>query len=89
MLGWNVSCRDSDNHTIIYNGIPKLEDANEITIGSHVWICSCADIQKGVNIPKDSVVAFKSLVTKPFYEDGILIGGHPAKKIRSNVNWQK
>ena len=89
LLGWNITIRDSDNHTVIVDGIPKQTDKASITIGNHVWICACVDLQKGVNIPDDSIVAYRSCVTKPFYDKGILIGGYPAVKIKDGINWEK
>ena len=58
-----------------------------VEIGNHVWIAAFVDILKGVNIPSDSVVAYRSCVTKPFFNEHSLIAGYPAKQIKEQVNW--
>lgn len=58
LLGWNVNIRDSDNHTIFWDGNRELSQ-KKVTVGNHVWICSCVDVLKGVTIPDDSVVAYQ------------------------------
>ena len=85
--GWNVNIRDSDGHYMIKNGIKQKLDA-PVSIGNHIWICSCSDILKGVLISDDSVVAYRSLVVGSFDEKNVLIGGSPARVIQHNINWE-
>lgn len=86
MLGWNVVIRDSDGHWVSHDGIIK-PDWKPILIGDHVWICSEAHILKGVTIGNDSILAYRSLATKAYLGDNLLIGGSPAKIIGRNVSW--
>ena len=88
LLGWNVNIRDSDNHTIFWNGNEETSQ-KRVFVGNHVWICSYADVLKGVIIPDDSVVAYRALVTKQFTESHSLIAGCPAKIIKNNISWEK
>lgn len=85
-FAWNGTIRDSDGHTVCIDGVASPSH-KPVHIGNHVWITAEVKILKGVKIPNNSVVAFGSLVTKPFDEDGILIGGYPAKILRENVSW--
>ena len=87
-LGWNVNIRDNDGHKItdIYGN--SISESKNVTIGNHVWLCSYTDVLKGVVISDNSVVAYKSLVSKPFFEKNILIAGCPAKKIKENIGWE-
>lgn len=84
--GWNVNIRDSDGHYMIKNG-EKQQLYSPVNIGNKVWVCSFSDILKGVSIGNNCVVAYKSMVLKPFKEEKILIGGHPAKMIQDNIDW--
>lgn len=88
MCGWNVSLRDSDGHTVYFDGVPKTSRLPFI-IGNHVWICAEAHILKGVKIGDDSIVAYRSTVIKSFEQAHSLIGGTPAKLIRLGVDWGK
>lgn len=85
-FGWDVNLRDSDGHKV-YDG-ELLPNSKKVSIGNHVWVCSFSHILKGVNIGNDSIVAYKSLVTREFLEDHLLIGGSPAKIIKHNVDWE-
>ena len=87
MCGWNVSFLTTNGHKIIINDELKPMTAS-INIGNHVWIGSDSVIGKGVSILNNCVIAHHSIVTKEMDEDSILIGGFPAKKIKSNVNWK-
>jgi acetyltransferase-like isoleucine patch superfamily enzyme len=88
LLGWNVNIRDSDGHEIIYNGESK-KSIKPVIIGNHVWIASFSDILKGVFLPNDSVIGYRSCVTKGFGESHCLIVGCPAKVVRKNIDWNK
>ena len=87
-LGWNVNIRDNDGHTIIYKDTNTVSQSQSVEIGNHVWICSHADVLKGVSVADDSVVAYRSLVTKKFEDSCVLIGGVPAKILKSNIGWE-
>ena len=87
LLGWDINIRDCDGHFVYINGersnIPK-----PVYIGDRVWIGAYVDILKGVSIGSGSIVAYRSCVLKPFSEENILIGGYPAKKLKTNIAWQ-
>lgn len=88
LFGWDVHLFDSDNHVIInVDGTEKTEHA-PIRIGNHVWVGAYAHFLKGASVSDDSVVAYKSLVTKTFDEPQIIVGGMPAKKMSKIDNWR-
>ena len=89
LLGWSINIRDSDGHNVF-----DLDDRNvetniskPVSIGNHVWVASNVDILKGVNIPDDCVVGYRSCVTKNFEEKNCIIAGYPAKVVKRNINW--
>ena len=88
MFGWNVHVRDSDGHTVYKDGIPKLSK-KPFDIGNHVWLCAEAHVLKGVVIADNSIVGYRSTVTKSFTEHGSLIGGSPARLLQTGVRWGK
>lgn len=86
-IGWNTSIKDYDGHGIICDGVLKPA-RKPVTIGDHVWLAAYVDILKGVSIPPNCVVAYRSCVTKPVDEGNVLIAGHPAKIVQRNIDWQ-
>ena len=90
MFAYNIDIRTGDSHSII-DSISKrrINNAQDVFIGNHVWIASHVTILKGVHIPDNSVVATRAVVTKSFTEKNILIAGMPAKKLKENIDWER
>lgn len=86
LLGWNVHIIDSDNHTTYENGTAK-SNQGKIQIGNHVWICAFSSILKNTKISDHSVVGYRSYVIDRFEEDHVLIGGSPAKILKTGFDW--
>lgn len=87
-LGWDVHIRDNDGHTIIDGETGARSESREVSIGNHVWLCAYTDVLKGSVVPDESVVAYRSLVTKAFDKPHSLIGGAPAKLLKENIRWE-
>lgn len=87
LYGWRVEMNTTDGHDIIENGVKK-ERSKPISIGNHVWICADSHIGKGVVIADDCVVAQRSLVLKQHTNPHTLIGGMPARDIKSGIAWR-
>lgn len=88
MFAYDIDVRTGDSHSVVDTKTNKrINYAQNVQIGDHVWIGSHVSILKGIKIPDNSVVATRALVTKPFSEENILIGGIPAKKIKDNITW--
>lgn len=86
VLGWNVTVKNNDGHTVTQNEKQKKKAA-PIYIGKHVWLCAYSTILKGVNVGNHCVVAYGSLLTKADSKEHILYAGVPAKPIRKDINW--
>lgn len=87
IIAWGCQLLDDDFHSLHYDGQKPRELG--ISIGSNVWIGSNVIILKGAVIPDGCVVAAGSIVTKVFEEPCSLIGGSPARVLRSNVVWDQ
>lgn len=58
-------------------------------IGNHVWIGKNVLVGKGVKISSNSVVAAYSKVTNRFDDENIIVGGIPAKTLKTGINWSR
>ena len=88
LIGWNVNIRDSDGHKVYHGDIQK-PSLKPVGIGNHVWIASEVDILKGVVIPDDCIIGYRSCVTKSFDESHCLLSGYPAKILKHDISWKK
>ncbi len=88
MFAYDIDLRTGDSHSIIdTNTNHRINYAKNIEIGDHVWVAAHVTILKGVRLMKNSIVATRSLVSGIFEEEGIIVGGVPAKKLKGNITW--
>jgi acetyltransferase-like isoleucine patch superfamily enzyme len=85
-----IEVRTGDSHSILdaISG-KRINYAQNVTIGNNVWLGSQVSVLKGAIISDNSIVATRSVVTKPFLQKGILLAGIPAKVIKENIRWDK
>lgn len=62
--------------------------AQDIIIGNHVWLGYCANVNKGVSIGDNVVVAGHSVVTKSIPANSI-VAGVSARIVKSNITWNR
>ncbi len=89
LLGWNVQIMDDNGgtHKVYHNGIEN-DSCDGITIGDHVWLCSYSNILKGAGLERDSVLAWRSVLTKRVETPNVLVAGMPAKVVREDISWK-
>lgn len=89
MFSSNISLVTGDSHSILDKTGTRINPSKDIMIGNHVWIGKENTILKGVTISDNSIVGAKSLVTKIFNEENVIIAGNPAKIIKAGINWSR
>lgn len=90
MFSKNITIRTCDGHNIKSLETGKIINEDEdIKIGNHVWLGQDVSVLKGVEIPDNTIVGFKSVVTKKFTDKNTVIAGIPAKVVKTNVNWER
>ena len=89
-FAYDVEIKTGDSHSIIDLATNKrINYAKNITIGDHVWVAPHVSILKGANIATNTVVATRSLVTKSFTQENIILAGTPAAIVKENIGWSK
>ncbi|HEY4247241.1 MAG TPA: acyltransferase [Lacunisphaera sp.] len=89
MVAYGSDIRCSDGHCLIdaVSG-DTLNPAADVVIGNHVWIGIHSQILKGLTIADHAIVAARSVVTRSV-TGGTVVGGNPAKTIRTGVTWDR
>ncbi len=89
MISNHVQIRSSDSHPIfnIHTG-KRINVAQNVRIGEHVWIAPYACVYKGVSVDDGSIIASHSLVTHDVPKN-VLVAGLPAKIVKENIKWTR
>jgi acetyltransferase-like isoleucine patch superfamily enzyme len=89
MFANDIDIRTGDSHSVIDTQTgERLNYAGDVVISRHVWIAPHTVILKGVNIGANSIIATGAVVTKSC-EPGVILGGNPAKVIKTGVSWKR
>ncbi len=90
MFSREIEIRSTDVHKIysLESG-ERLNNAQKITIGNHVWIAARAILSKGSAIPDGCVIGAGSFVNKPFTEPNAILAGTPAKIVKQHIRWER
>lgn len=88
LIGSEVSIMSSDVHEILdASSGERLNHAEDIIIGEHVWLSTRSTLLRGCAVGSDSIVGFGSIVRGRF-PNNVLIAGSPARVVRENVTWR-
>ena len=89
MLSFDIDIRCGDSHSIIDTITnSRINFAQDIIIGDHVWLGAHAQVLKGANVGENCVVGTRAVVTSNIPSNSI-VAGIPAKIIRTNTNWKR
>ncbi|MGQ7945099.1 acyltransferase [Flavobacterium sp. WC2509] len=88
MFSHSIEIRNGDSH-VIYDEQSKLRinSAESILIGNHVWLGADSKVLKGAIIGDNSIVATGGIVTGKCEELNTIYGGVPARKIKGGIVW--
>ena len=88
-VGWNVLIMDTDWHrTFNKESGEQYTMTTPVRIGDHCWICNDVQIQKGTDIPNNTIVAAKSLCNKKYsVPEYSLLAGVPATLKKGDIDY--
>ena len=91
MFSDNVTIWCADGHALIDKKTGDVINLPPscLKIGNHVWVGYGAKIIKNAELPDNSVLSAFSLLTKKYTEKNIVLGGTPAKIIKTNIAWSR
>ena len=80
----------TDHHSIIdVDKNIRINQAEDIQIGDHVWLGRNVTLHKGAVIGDDSIVGEGSIVNGVLDEQHAVYVGYPAKKVKSGTTWSR
>lgn len=89
MFAYDVVVRTHDEHGIVdLDTGATINDDKSVLLHPAVWVGEGAKIMKGVQIGFGSIVAAGAIVAKDVPAT-TLVGGVPARTLRSNVGWTR
>ena len=90
MFSNDVEIRNGDSHSILDASSGKrINHAQNVNIGNHVWLGAHSRILKGSIIPDNCIIGNSALVSGKLSEENTAYGGIPAKSLKSNINWSR
>lgn len=89
MISTGVTLRTNDGHAIFDRGsLQRINEAESVTIQSHVWLGNSSRVNKGVTIGCGSVLGQCSIASGVL-EPHSIYGGVPCRLIRSGIAWSR
>lgn len=89
MLSSDIRITTTDSHSIIDLATGKRTNpAKSVHIGDHVWIGYNSNINKGVTIGSNAIVAGNTLLTKDV-PPSTIVAGIPGRIIKEGVTWNR
>ena len=89
MFSHSICVRTTDSHSIVNEAGKRINKAQDIHIGNHVWIGMQSLILKGTIIPDNCIVGARATVSKSDFKENSVLTGSPAKTIKTEVNWKR
>ena len=89
MLSYGIDIRSGDSHGIFTMEGQRINQSENISIGSHVWIGANATILKGSKIPSESVIGHSSVVNSVLNQSNSIYAGIPAILKKTGIKWSR
>ena len=90
MASRDVTIYTNDGHDIIDKTTAEVINRSkcDLIIGNHVWIGNGATILKNTQIPDNTIIGAKSVVSGKLEEEFTVLLGAPAKVAKRQIDWR-
>lgn len=88
LLAYDIEIRTSDGHSILDSNGQRINNARDISIGNHNWLCKKCTILKGTEIKNDNVVGYGAILNKKYDSSNSVFVGTPAMIAKQKINWR-
>ncbi len=82
-----ITLRTGDSHSILNKKGQRINHAEDIYIGAHVWVGQQVIILKGAKVEEESIIGTNALVTGKVFPKHSILAGIPAKVIKDGITW--
>lgn len=90
MFSDDIEIRNGDSHSMIDTiSNQRINQAEYVIIGDHVWLPTHVRVLKGSSIPSMSVVGNSAIVTSELSCKNGLYAGVPCRLIKENIDWDR
>lgn len=89
MLAYGIDIRTGDSHGIYDEFGERINRAQDVIMGNHVWVAARSIILKGATIGTGSVVATGAVVPRGVYPANCILAGNPAKSMKLGIRWSR
>lgn len=90
MFAYDIEVRTGDSHSALdANSLQRINPAEDVFIGNHVWVAAHCILLKGVHIAENSIIGTGAVVTGKFTQKGVALAGSPARVIKEGITWSR
>lgn len=90
MFSAGIYISTTDFHSVVdLNTGERLNPAQDVIIGNHVWLASGVSVLKGSFITEHVVIGKGSVVTGNIDQSHSVYVGVPAKKVKEGITWKR
>lgn len=88
MFSNTIIFRTSDSHPIFNSEGERINPAQDVIIGKHVWVAPNSVLMKGSIVGDGSIIGSHSMVNRQIPESSLAVG-IPAKVVKEGVSWTR
>ncbi len=87
IISWDVTIMDSDQHSILDEFKHVINNPKAIVIGDKTWIGMGSLLLKGTVLPRETIIAAKSIISKAFTESNCILG-NVNEVMKKQIFWE-
>lgn len=90
MFSSDIEIRNGDSHAILaIKDSSRVNQAQDVSIGDHVWLCAHVRVLKGSDIPSYSIIGNSAIVSGKLTTEYGIYSGSPASLLKYGYTWDR